>query len=140
MGMSSSTAKNMKTPLEQPLTTRRPLIILNRHQEVKSLLRKTTPVAWRVLGESHDLTLKMRWNYAKALYKEGDAILGELREAVSMLEEAFRTARRVFGGAHPFPTWIEGDWRKARAKLAAHEGGDVSSVCDGVAAMTPGDA
>ena len=82
----------------------------------------------------------MRWNYASALYKEGDAILGELCEAVSILEDAGRIARRVFGGSHPFPTWIEGDLRKARAKLAAHEGDDVSSVCDMVAAMTPGDA
>ena len=29
------------------------------------------PVARRVLGENHDVTLKMRWMYARALYKDG---------------------------------------------------------------------
>ena len=40
---------------------------LKRFEEAKSLLRKTIPVARRVLGESHDLTLRMKRNYAAVL-------------------------------------------------------------------------
>ena len=80
--------------------------------------------------------LRMRWTYAEALYKDDGATLDELHEAVSTLEETERILRRVFGGAHPLTVDIEGDLRQARAALAAREGADVSSVCDGVAAMT----
>ena len=38
---------------------------LGQFKEAKALLRETLPAAQRVLGESHDLTLKMRWDYAK---------------------------------------------------------------------------
>ena len=40
------------------------LLDLRRFEEAKSLVRKTLPVARRVLGESNELTLKMRWSYA----------------------------------------------------------------------------
>ena len=36
-----------------------------------------------------------------------DATLDDLREAVEMLEDTERTARRVLGGAHPLTTGIE---------------------------------
>ena len=37
----------------------------------------------------------MRWNYARTLYKDPSATLDDLREAVTTLEDAERTARRV---------------------------------------------
>ena len=77
------------------------LISIKRFEEAKALLRKTVPVARRVLGDGKDLTLKMRWNYAMALYKNEAATLDELREAVTTLEETERSARRVVGSAHP---------------------------------------
>ena len=61
----------------------------------------------------------MRWLYAQSLYKE--ATLDDLREAVTILEDTERTARRVFGGAHPLVAGIERDLRKARAGLRARE-------------------
>ena len=84
-------------------------------------MRKMTPVARRVLGESHDLTLKMRWTYANALYLDDGATLDDLREAVTTLEETERTARRVFGGAHPTTVGIEDQLQDARAALRARE-------------------
>ena len=75
-----------------------------------------------------------------ALYVDPAATLDALREAVTTLEDAVRTAQRVFGGTHPLTVDIEGNVRDARAELAAREGDDVSSVCDGVAAMAPGGA
>ena len=92
-----------------------------RIEEAKSLLRKTMPVARRVLGESHELTLIMRGNYAKALYKDPRATLDHLREAVSTFEDMEPIARRVLGSAHPLTLWIENGLRRSRAALRARE-------------------
>ena len=97
------------------------LIVLGRFEEAKSLLRKTMPVARRVLGENDDLTLRMRWHSAQSLYMDDDATLEDLREAVNTLEETERTARRVLGGAHPLTVDIERDLQAQRAALDAQE-------------------
>ena len=76
-------------------------------------------MARRVLGENHDLTLRMRHIYAKALYRDPNATLDDLREAVATLED--RTSRRVLGGAHPLVASIERDFQRAREALDARE-------------------
>ena len=91
---------------------------LRRDEEAKALLRKTIPVARRVLGDNNDTPLRMRWNYAGALYEDPNATLDDLREAVTTLEDAGRIARRVFGGAHPITAGIEEFLRNVRAALA----------------------
>ena len=58
----------------------------------------------------------MRKMLAIALLADAD-----VREAVTTLEDAGRTARRVLGGAHPLTKNIEGTLRKARAALRARE-------------------
>ena len=97
------------------------LIQLQRSEEAKALYRKTLPVARRVLGESHEMTLGMRTNYAMAFCADPAATLDDLREALTILEETARTARRVFGGAHPSTRNIEGGLRQARARFALRE-------------------
>ena len=47
--------------------------------------------------------------------------LDDLREAVTTLEDAERTARRVLGGAHPLTSAIEDNLQGARAALRARE-------------------
>ena len=94
---------------------------LERHQEAKTLMRKTMPVALRVLGESHELTLKMQCGYAQSLYRDDAATLDDLREAVETLEDTERIARRVLGSAHPLTTAIEFDLRRGRDALRARE-------------------
>ena len=47
--------------------------------------------------------------------------LGDLRKAVTTLEEIERIARRVFGGAHPTTTGIGGKLRKSQVALHARE-------------------
>jgi tetratricopeptide (TPR) repeat protein len=103
---------------------------LNRLAEVKSLTRKTMPAARRVLGESDEITLKMRQNYAVALCNDTDATLDDLREAVTTLEETKRTARQVLGSTHPTAMAIADSLRRARAALAARDGDGASSVCE----------
>ena len=92
---------------------------LKRLAEARSLLRRTIPVARRVLREEHILTLRMRWTYAKALYASPGATLDDLREAMTTLEDATRIARRVLGGAHPLVADFELSLRNVRAVLRA---------------------
>ena len=66
-------------------------------------------------------TREPRWNYAKALYRDADATLDDLREAVTTLEDAGRLARRVLGGAHPFTVEVERNLGDVRAALRARE-------------------
>ena len=79
------------------------------------------PAARRVLGESHDLTLRLRWSYALTLCRDPSATLADLREAVETLVETERIARRVLGGSHPITKGIEYDLQKARAALRTRE-------------------
>ena len=104
---------------------------LQRCAEAKALLRKSMRVARRVLGENNETTLNMRKIYAKALCKDPAATLDDLREAVTTLEDAERTMRRVFGGEHPFTKNIEGNLRNARALAAS----DVEPLREAVGAM-----
>ena len=108
------------------------LTSLERLEEAKSLLRKTTPVARRVLGENNESTLRLRWIYATALCRDDGATLAELREAVTTLEDTARTAQRVFGGAHPTTGGMEEILRNARATLAAR---DVESLQNALGAL-----
>ena len=90
------------------------------------------PAARRVLGDSDDITLRMRWIYAEALYSADGATLEDIREAVNELEDTERTARRVLGGTHPTTGGIEETLREARAALAAR---DVESLGDALGAL-----
>ena len=96
------------------------LIGLWRCKEARALFRKMTPVTRRVLGENDEITIRMRYSYAQAIYKDG-APLDDLREAVIALEDVARTARRVLGGTHPTTDEIEDTLQQARAALRACE-------------------
>ena len=107
------------------------LVDLERFEEAKTLLLRTLPVARRVFGESHELTLKLTWHYAVALYRDPNATLDDNIESVNRLEDAGRISRRVLGGAHPLTVEIEKFLRESRATLSARD------ITDAFAAMTP---
>ncbi|CAH0367399.1 unnamed protein product [Pelagomonas calceolata] len=94
---------------------------LQRFKEAKSLLRRTIPVARRVHGERHILTLRLRKIYAKVLFYDSGATLDDVREAVTTLEDNARVTRRVFGGAHPATSSVERDLQDARAALRVRD-------------------
>ena len=94
---------------------------LKRFEEAKALLRRTVPVARRVLGDGHRVTLKMRWTYSQTLYEDAGATLDDVREAVTTLADAGRIARRVLGGTHPLTVDLEVEVQYARAALRARE-------------------
>ena len=60
-------------------------------------------------------------NPAGSTHRDPGATLDDFRESVTTLEETVRTARRVFGGAHPLTSQTEQHLRKSRAALAARE-------------------
>ena len=63
----------------------------------------------------------MRWSYAQSFYKDGGASLDDVREAVAMLEDVERTARRIFGDSYPFVLEVERELRFVRKSLRACE-------------------
>ena len=81
--------------------TRRPLMTLSRRR--RKLERRRTSV--RSCG----------------LYRDDNATLDDLREAVTTLEDVDRIARRVLGGTHPSVVEIEERLRDARDALRARE-------------------
>ena len=97
------------------------LIKLRRFEEAKSLLRKTMPVARRVIRDTDIMTLKLRLCYVHALHTDPAATLDDIREAVTTLEDVERIARRVFGSAHPITMIAERELRYWRAVLHARE-------------------
>ena len=99
------------------------LIHLLRFEEAKSVLRKTIPIARRVVGDSNAITLKIRYAYGVALYQDDCATLDDTGEAVTTLEDIARTARRVLGGAHPTVKHFEEGLRDSQAALEAREAG-----------------
>jgi len=94
---------------------------LEHFEEAKSLLRKLMPVTRRALGESHELMLMMRWTYAKALYRDTNATLDDLRDAATRLEELAPNTRRVLGGDNPITKGVVRSLQEARAALDARE-------------------
>ena len=91
---------------------------LDHLDEAKLLLRKTIPVARRVLGEGKETTLRMRCSYARMLSLEaGESVADALREAVDTLEDVVRISRRVLGDAHPLTKTTEAHLRPVRGAL-----------------------
>ncbi len=78
-------------------------------------------MARRVLGENDEITLRMRAYYGRTLVSDPTATLGDLREAVTMLEDATRFSRRVMGDANPVTAFTRGALKKAQAALHARE-------------------
>ena len=94
------------------------LLGLERFEEARSLLRKTITVAPRVLGENHELTLSMMWIYANTLSMNESATVADLSEAVTTLESAAMSYKRVLGQGHPETPKVQKALQSARAKLA----------------------
>ena len=111
----------MKKTLVAATNYARSLINLKCFDDAKALMRKTMPVARRVLGENREITLRTRWIYARAFYEDPAATFAHLCEAVATLENTVRIARRVLGGAHPTTECIGRNLRDARAALRARE-------------------
>ena len=81
-------------------------------------MRRTIPVARRVLGENHEMTLRMRWQYVISLHDDDRATLADHREAVETLDSVAKSWKRVFGESHPETQKVQSALATARKKLA----------------------
>ena len=97
------------------------LLTLRKCKEAKSLLRKTISVTRRARREGEENTLRLRWNYARALSEDDGVTLDDLREAVTTFEDTGRIARRVLGDAHPLTRALGKHLQNSRAALRVHE-------------------
>ena len=94
----------------------------DRYDEVQSILRKTIPVARRVLGDDNLTTLRLRYASVASTCNQSDVVaLDDLREALRTLEETAPIARRILGGAHPLVADFERALKAVRANLSARE-------------------
>ena len=59
--------------------------------------------------------------YAQCLYQDPSASRGDVAEAIGILEDVLRRARRVFGDGHPNWTDLPGILEEAREKLASFD-------------------
>ena len=85
------------------------------------LVRENARSASSNFCDDDEYTLRMKDVYARALYKADGATLDDLRESVTTLQGAERTARRVLGGGHPSTVEIGETLRYTRAALRARE-------------------
>ena len=97
------------------------LLQMQGFEEAKAMLQKRVPVTRRVLGESNEITLKMRKLYAFALYADPSSTLDDYREAVATLEDVVPIARRALGAEHPLTPVFENHLKRSRAALRARE-------------------
>ena len=73
-------------------------------------------------GNAEQYNADKKYKEAVAVAVEDTGVtLDDLREAVTMLEDTERVARRVLGGAHPHARIYEKNLRYARALLRARE-------------------
>ena len=77
--------------------------------------------AARVHGIDHEIVLRYRRVYARALYSGENAPLSDVRQAVEILEEICPKTRQVLGPNHPRTSHCERLLMLAQEKLARAE-------------------
>ena len=75
----------------------------------------------RRYGADHEIVLRTRRVYARALYSGENAPLSDVRQAVEILEEICPMTRRIMGPSHPRTSHSERVLMEAREKLAQAE-------------------
>ena len=85
------------------------------------MVRDYIPVARRTLGDEHKFTLDFRSLYACAISRDTNSSRDDVHEAVAILEDVFRTTRRVFGLQHPIFAEYRQDLETARMRQADDE-------------------
>ena len=95
------------------------LLDTRHYEEAKSFLGEQLPKARRALGPEARDVLKLRCNYAAALFCFERASRDDVAESVTILEELESTTRRIYGPEHPFTNSVRSTLKISRLKLAA---------------------
>ena len=81
----------------------------------------TSPVADRVFGREHFVSLRLRWIYANSLCDDADATLDDLVQAEATLKSVLGSWRRIMGASHPDTAHLEHAVLRVQAALAARQ-------------------
>ena len=86
-------------------------------------MREQLPKARRAFKAEHDIIIHFSWTYGTALLEgsRNEASRDDLAESTAVLEEVFRTSRRVLGPSHPFTKGILRERVRSRSVLAAFD-------------------
>ena len=77
------------------------------------------PVARRVLGTEHAITLSLREDLSRATL-HGESSAEEKREALQMLEDTVAGMRRVLGPAHPDTSHAQRELKRYRQSASSN--------------------
>ena len=91
---------------------------MRHYAELHTLARKQIPIARRVLGPEHDITLDLQQTLAHALWFPNDPPRRDLLEAEAILQDVLEMRRHVFGLLHKNTRNVEKDLREVREELA----------------------
>ena len=80
------------------------------------MLRKVAPVARRVLGTEHELTLSIREDLSRATL-DGESSAEEKRKALRVLDEVAGVIRRVMGPVHPDTLFAQRELERYRRRI-----------------------
>ena len=86
--------------------------------ESMAFSRPLLPLARRVLGADHHMTLRLAHDYAYAVLECAAPSRDELVFAEKLLEDTVRRLRRVLGPEHPVTQKAEDDMPKIRRRIA----------------------
>ena len=101
-----------------PATVTRRASRLSHFVEAKVLIRKTLPVARRVIGEDHDTSMGLRCLLHHSTVLDPKSTRGDVQEAKKELDKILCQARRVLGATHPRLLAIQKTVDGARERLA----------------------
>ena len=90
--------------IKQAISVSLMLSKLGRYAEMADFVRPETALARRVLGDEHEITLRLRYHYAQGRL-EGAAATGislaDFAEAKADIEDVHLRTKRIFGASHP---------------------------------------
>ena len=95
-----------------------------RYEEAKTVLRKTTALARRVLPPEDFSMLRLRCHQARALYlpSNGPSASPENKvQGLAILREVEPTSRRVFGPTNQLTLWIQDLLGEAKKEVCISE-------------------
>ena len=92
-----------------------------RLSEAKRMLREQLPIATRVLGKDHDVTLSLQRNVVIGLLRDEKSTRQETLQAEKLAKDMLVRLRRVYGAQHPLTRNMEAWLIQVNNKLATYD-------------------
>ena len=92
------------------------LLAVGRYAEAQARAREAAPLARRVFGADHNVTMSLRENIATAVLRADSSSPEETREAFRMYEDVIKDMTRVLGASHPDTRFAQKNLNYCREK------------------------